>query len=288
MTRKIAVACMLTVAAGALFGCHQDNVPAPAGTGDTGEKRAQKARSKLESSAVSAAGAADRGAATGANRLQIPSQWRFKNVSSVRRASSWDARLSQLPAAEEAWLQERNDRYAGALAFASPEEQARMITQGFPMPEEWVAARRMSDLELESLAKAGNRKAQMFFVDRVSEGIGAVRNSGRGLEASSPEDKALFSQVVDADAMASHLLQTTRSPFAAYLNGRIDMAMTQYTPPESMASAILLAGDLGDDRASDLRARYFHSHPGMDAAVITQIYMGEKNRVLRSRQPGSH
>ncbi|MBB1087711.1 hypothetical protein H4F99_04330 [Lysobacter sp. SG-8] len=195
--------------------------------------------------------------------------------------------MSQLPKSEEAWLRELNDQYADALAFGSPEEQQRLISQGFPMPEEWIAAKSMSTMELEALANTGNSKAKMFYVDRVSDEIGSIRQSGQGLDTSSSEDMALLSRVAAANTMVLQLMKSTRSPFAAYLDGRINTAMTQYGPPESMASAILLAGDLGDVRASDLRARYFHAHPDMNAAEITQSYEGRKRLVLRQGQPPS-
>lgn len=283
MTRNIAIVCLLTFAAGVLVGCHQGgDASMSAHAGDVGENQARKSvpSEAGEKGAVSAEVEADRIVAARANKVQIPSQWRFANVSSVRGAPSWDARLSRLPAAEEAWLQERNDHYADALAFGSLEEQQRMIAQGFPMPEEWLAAKRMPDLELEGLAKAGNRKARMFYIDRVSDRIGSIRGSGQGLKTSSPQDMALLSRAAAADTMALQLMKSTGSPFAAYLDARINAAMTQYTPPESMASAILLAGDLGDARARELRARYFRDHPDMDAALITQKYMGRKHLVL--------
>ncbi len=172
-----------------------------------------------------------------------------------------------------------NDRYAGALAFDSTEEQQKLVQQGFPMPEEWLAAQRMPDAELEALANEGNIKAQMINIDRVSSQIGAVRATGRGLTTSQP-DMALFNRVTAANTTVLELMRRTKSPFAAYLDGQINSAMSQGNPAESMASAIMLAGDLGDRRADSLLTTYMHAHPGMNAGTITSRYSGMKRLIL--------
>ena len=220
-----------------------------------------------------------------ANDLQLPNQWRFVNALPVRSAETWEARLATLPAQEADWLQAKNETYAGALAFSSPEEQRRMIAQGFPMPEEWLLAKNMSDAELEAMAKAGNRKAQMFYIDRISNEIGPILADGRGLDTDSQHDMELLNRAARANAMALQLMKSTKTPFGAYLDGRINAAMAQHSPPEFMASAIMVAGDLGDSRANALREAYFHNHPDMNASRIVSWHAGKKALVLGQPQP---
>ena len=149
------------------------------------------------------------------------------------------------------------------------------------MPEEWLAARDLSDSQLEALAKVGDKKAQMFFIDRASNEISPILASGKGLD-SSPQDTALFNKVTTASTMAMLMLESTKSPFAAYMNGRLLTAMTQYNPPEVMASRIMLAGDLGDPHAKALQDAYLQQHPSMDAAIIASMYSSIKKLAVKS------
>lgn len=110
--------------------------------------------------------------------IEAPATMRYPGQTSLEAAPSWDARLAKLPERDRAYLEAVNGRYYGALAFASLQEQRELVALGFPMPEEWLAARDTPDAELERLATAGNQKARMFHIDRVSERVSpAARHS---------------------------------------------------------------------------------------------------------------
>lgn len=211
--------------------------------------------------------------------VTLPSRLRFRGLAKVQSASSWGERLARLPKSEQAYLVEVSERYFGSLEFSSREAQRHLIQQGFPMPEEWLAARSLPDAELERLAEDGNLKAQMFMIDRVAQQIGPVR-AVRGL-TNTPADKALFRRFVSATTIADKLLQTSGSPFAAYLAGRIYSAGTQGNSPEYIASAFQLAEDLGDDRADDFRHNFFQKHPELDANTVMALYSSLKSRTNR-------
>lgn len=222
--------------------------------------------------------------ALGANRIPIPQRWQLPNIGEVERADSWEDRLAELPASDQEWLRMLNDRYAGALAFASPEDQQWLIQQGFPMPEEWLAARGLHETELERLAESGNLKAQILFIDSVISEIGPVRASGRGLD-NSQEDRKLLSRLARATTMVTLMMESTQSPFTAYLEGAVLSAGAQYNPPEYVASGIMLARDLGDRRAEELRQAYQRSHPEMDSSLVLSLYSSGKSALDR-KHPG--
>ena len=73
----------------------------------------------------------------------------------------------ELPQQEQAILRDIDARYYGANKFTAAAEQRELANQGFPMPEEWLAASRLADEELEQMANAGNIKAGMFYSDRL-------------------------------------------------------------------------------------------------------------------------
>ncbi len=202
---------------------------------------------------------------------------RFRGLANVESAPSWKVRLLQLPAADQSFLGTINERYFGSLGFADEAEQRRLVEQGFPMPEEWMAAREVPDEELERLAKQGEIKAQMFQIDRVSERLAPVLGA-RGLQ-NTPEDKELFRQFVETTSMAEQLLRKTKSPFVAYLTGRMFSAGTLGNQPEPIAGAFELAKDLGDGRADGYRSVFVESHPGMDPEAVMASYSGMKSGV---------
>ena len=222
------------------------------------------------------------GAISDAGHIPIPRRWQLPTLSEVESADSWGNRLAELPASDQEWLRLLNDRYGGSLAFASPEEQQWLIQQGFPMPEEWLAGRRLHETELEQLAERGNLKAQMLFIDSVISEIGPVRASGSGLD-NSQEDRKLLSRFARATSMVTLMMESTQSPFTAYLEGAVLSAGAQYNPPEYVASGIMLARDLGDRRAEELRQAYQRSHPGMDSNLVLNLYSSGKGSLHTKR-----
>jgi hypothetical protein len=206
--------------------------------------------------------------------VEIPSALQFPGISSVESTSSWRARVAKMSATDQAYLTQISERYFGSVEFFDESEQRRLIRQGFPMPEEWLAARNIPDVELEQLAKTGNLKAQMFQTDRVSERIAPIA-AVQGLD-DSQAGKELFRQFVETDVMAGNLLRNSQSPFAAYLYGRFRTSGTQGNQPEFMAAAFEFAKDLGDQRADGYRRAFFEQHPGLNAELVMLGYSGMK------------
>lgn len=216
--------------------------------------------------------------------IEAQATMRYPGQTSLEAAPSWEARLAKLPERDRAYLEAVNGRYYGALAFANEQEQRELIALGFPMPEEWLAARDTPDAELERLAIAGNQKARMFHIDRVSERVAPVLTV-RGFE-NTPGDQELFRQFVDATAMVANLLHDTRSPFVAYLAGRVVSSGTLGGQPEAIAASFQLARELGDPRADSFRDAFLDQHPGMDVATVMTAYSYFKSSVDRTAADG--
>lgn len=208
--------------------------------------------------------------ATREGAMRLPSDMHLPGLSTVARASSWEARIAKYPAHEQDYLRGKNDMYFGALRFGSLEEQETLVGQGFPMPEEWLAARSIPDGELERLAGQGNRKAQMFLVDRVIDEIGPVLKE-RGF-GDSPQDRDMFRRFTSVSATATMLLQGTCSPFVAYQNGVLLSSGTRGHDPAVAAGSFLVAKDLGDARADALSHGFFARHRQIDAQTALASY----------------
>lgn len=171
-------------------------------------------------------------------------------VQSQPVSDSWAEALSQLPSSDREYLQDANRRYFGALSFSSIHEQQEMERLGFPKVEEWLAARRIHDSELEKLAQAGNTKAKLFYADRLAAKLEKLPR-----QATSPSDQAALDQLVSqtgalATAAADEAFRSTNSPFAAYLVGY--QRSTLYGSRDPTVAAMFVARDLGDHRVAAL------------------------------------
>ena len=127
--------------------------------------------------------------AADSNWIALEPKMQLPSLASVERSTSWDERIAKLPKAEQDFLISKNSQYLDVLRFSTPEDQLRLVDQGFPMPEEWAKARSLPEVELERLARQGNFKAQMFYIDRVIDQVAPVLKE-RGF-GDTPEDRAL-------------------------------------------------------------------------------------------------
>ena len=206
--------------------------------------------------------------------LKLPDGMRLPSVQYVEAAQSWNDRLATLTTSERAHLESLNFRYYGTLEFNSPEEQRKLLAAGVPMPEEWLAASRMSDEELASLADARSPKASLFFADRqLDKFIDAQqRLEGSGIDPDFHSD--VINSRAQALVYAGQALALTRSPFAAYLYGSLSEKL--YGGQEYTAAAISVAGALGDERARVyahelVEQRRLHQAPPLNFESIATI-----------------
>lgn len=189
-----------------------------------------------------------------AGEIRLPDRWRLPAVPYVKAARSWNDRLSTLSGADRSKLESLNARYYGMLEFDSQEEQAKLIAAGVPMPEEWLAAEKMSDETLAVLATANSPKGSMFFANRQLDRYLDAMQRLEGMGSDRDFDSAVINSKTQAMVYAGNALALTRSPFAAYLYGSVFARI--YGGPEYMAAAISVAGALGDRRSQELATGY--------------------------------
>jgi hypothetical protein len=210
-----------------------------------------------------------------ASWIALKPDMQLPGLATVERSVSWDERIAKLPEAERNFLIGKNSQYFDALRFSTPEDQRRLVEQGFPMPEEWAKARALPEAELERLAKQGNIKAQMFYVDRVIDQVAPVLKE-RGF-GDSTQDRALYDKFNEASAMSSILLRRTRSPFVAYQNGLMLSVGTLGHSPAIAAGSFQVAKELGDTRADFLSQTFFNAHAALDPQAVMASYSSIKS-----------
>ena len=206
-------------------------------------------------------------------RYQLPEHLRFDNVTSILLASTWQELLATMSVDDAEFLSRLDEKYNGGLSFTSIEEQRWAISQGIPMPEDWLAAKSMSDTELEEQARSGRFKDQMIFADRVYDRI----SSEKSRHTDGIHESRFVDQRIAATAMATSQLQRTRSPFAAYILGRLDSVIYADQPSEPIAAAIATGKDLGDPRADRISRAFYAKHSDVNAESVLAIYNSTKS-----------
>ena len=202
----------------------------------------------------------------------IPENQKLPAVNKVVISNSWQDRIDQLSGRERKYLSEVNNRYFGSLDFKSPDEQSKQILLGYPTPEEWLAAQEMTSFELEGLAEAGNKKAQILYADRLSAEFDRAKVAN-GDESMSPGQ---LKTGLDATKYSSMALRGSKNPFAAYLYGSVEERRSGV--PETAAAGILLAKQLGDADADRYALDLSKQYPSMNPATV-QVIFGSMKKI---------
>jgi len=198
------------------------------------------------------------------------------------RAANFAALLDSYDSLAARALEDFNARYAGAIAFRTAAEFRWLADNGFPLPDEILAAERLSLEELEALAESGGEKARFLYLDRVLQRIRQLRQSYRnsGLSSEALSDDADYTQLLLRATSARLSLTGSRSPFAGYLMAGYSEAALQN--PHGILAGLYYANELGDSRAYHRMKSHMRSHGISDDAVEA---MSAYAVIVRGRRP---
>lgn len=175
----------------------------------------------------------------------VPRRYQLPGVARVRTASSFDEWLDQFPVEDRKRIKAFDARYRNVYEVASPQQIAWMARNGYPMPEDLIAAQGIDDHTLQDLATAGNAKAAFLLHDRLLDRLG--NRNERDLDLSNPDDEALSEALDKTDTLRLR----TASAFSGYVQAA-DAFRVRIAPGEQKAqliSGLLRALQLGDGRA---------------------------------------
>lgn len=191
--------------------------------------------------------------------------------------ASWDLYLRSLHQDDRRYLEDISDRYFGTVHFSGAEDREALLRLGFPLPEEWLAAKGMSEAELRAMSDRGDHKAEIFLVDRLLAKMAAV-TAQAGAENYLEVVKALPEAErpsVDKDRLevlnrSADVFSEGPTPFTAYQYGVAFSAATG--SPEPIPAAMAMAAELGDRRAEKLMADYDAKSPAGNPKLVSQLH----------------
>jgi len=188
------------------------------------------------------------------------------------RSHDFRALLSAYDVVSATTLKKFNERYDGAIAFRTEGEFQWMEEQGFPLPEEILAAAQMPISKLRSLAESGDRKAQFLYLDRALEKVRDLRESylRSGISPEGLREIPEYGDALIEEAYAKGYVPQSDSPFAGYLMAEFSRAAfgNQY----GYMAGLLYASDRGDARAH-IKLRDFVQEQGICEETLPAMGM---------------
>ncbi|WP_084044141.1 hypothetical protein [Burkholderia sp. A2] len=127
------------------------------------------------------------------------------------------------------------------IAFNRPGQYAWLVKNGYPLPEDVIAAHQMSSEDLGKLVEEGNFKASYFYLIRE------VFNKNPDTYFNDLKINGQDGSLVKRNSMAEQTILKSGSPFIGYIWG-----MRNYQNgknPESLYAGYALAAIMGDGRA---------------------------------------
>jgi hypothetical protein len=210
----------------------------------------------------------------------IPPHYQLPGVARVRTADSFDAWMDKFPPDDRKRIEAFADRYYGVYEIASAKQIAWMAQTGYPMPEDLIAAAKMSDTELKDLAAKGNIKATILLSDRE---LNVAIDKLKQIDPATPEASDIRSS--NFASLASILNSNT--PFKGYVEAADAMYLGQDGDARAggIAAGLIRAASLGDTRAADVLSDY--SDAGIiserDFVVASKVYVDLGSEQIRLR-----
>lgn len=193
--------------------------------------------------------------------------FRSSSTHYVQGMKTWDEIMRSIPPDDARYLRKINANYFGAISFSSPEEKSYLKSSGFPLPEEWLTAKSMSDQELKGLSDSGGVKAKAFYLDRL------IERASEYLDLRESDDVAYRNSLgakysLQAYELTAQIQAVNKSPFRGYLLGSAYSRLNYPASPEAGAAGMFVAYGSGDKRALNILSDYESKHPNMDISKI--------------------
>lgn len=209
-------------------------------------------------------------ATDGSTAIRPPISYRFNDSGPLNPADDYQELLARYDHDERMLIESFYAEYGGsatalgaprfqhAFDFHNREQLAWLVANGYPTPDEILAADRMTDVELSNAAKSGSFKANVFYLARLQS------------QSIEPGDKQMTDVLRAGSNEMGVAMQVFRSgsPFGAIAYSRWADSDRH---PELAAASLSFARKLGDTRREFLDG-YMTSHPNIDPATLASAY----------------
>lgn len=191
--------------------------------------------------------------------------------SSTGQPASWEQFMSLQAPPDQEYLAQLDHRYFGALSFRTDEEREYLSRNGFPTPEDWLAARSKTDDQLQQEADAGSLKAIALYADRMTVRL----REQLDLAEDHPEavtDRERVHAATMAVWYATRAESNSAGPLGPYLSGMVKSSIHKTWEP--MTAAMFEGMRRGDPRVERLVREMHMRQPQQDVQLIHTVLSG--------------
>ena len=162
-------------------------------------------------------------------------------------------------------------------------QDSSLQAMGIPAPGSSAYFRSLPDATLEAMAKAGNKQAITFWVERLADDALTLQRARdeKGRFPGGIEETEALGNIGQAGYYLSALMQDSHNAMAGYLWGLHTASSTYGGPLEPIVAGIRLAGLRGDYRAVDIERGFRAVHPTLNEADI-EMYFESGRRQMES------
>lgn len=189
---------------------------------------------------------------TNSGTAGIPPKWQFEGIAETRTGPNDSAWLSSYPVADLSIFQQFNQLHPYAWNAYSSDQISWMAENGFPMPEDVLAAADMSDSNLKQASDSGGMKANFLYYDRLLSNYNVARDEYKQTGGSAEDFEATHQDLFGEMDRLRKLVEQSDSPYLGYLE--TESAMWQGNHEnfvQGMMGGLALAYFRGDDRAGN-------------------------------------
>lgn len=225
----------------------------------------------------------------------VPIKFQLAGVGRVRTAASFREWLAQFPLDQQAKISAFNKAHFGVYRVNSREQVAWLAANGYPMPEDIIAAETLSDKDLFKLANQGNDKATFLLAERQNREL--VDFLAKGGKKSAYFEGVKGRDRSNAQMTIDRLVRQSSSPYKGYIQASEAISGLYADQDQAVTDVHVIAGliwaeQLGDLRASQFLSDYIAEKPGqrevISAAATAAALNDSSDMQFMARQGCQH
>lgn len=212
---------------------------------------------------------------TGANLIEVPSRYQFGSVRSIAKADSDQQLLAGYSSEQQAQIRAfyvgfgstglgGSYGFDNVFSFKNTKQLEWLVKNGYPLPDDVLAASRMSAEELSVQARQGSFKAKVMLLAREYANPEPLKVEGAPNSGEMKRINELREHMNDVVADGS--------PFAGY----VWVAEHRQKPVADGRAGVIAgyayASTLGDARADEFMGEFARVNPGMSATEAISSY----------------
>jgi hypothetical protein len=177
--------------------------------------------------------------------------------------------VAQFPPDQQQRILDFDEKHFGVYRVNSPEQVAWMAQNGYPLPEDVIAAEGLTDDDLRELARRGNDKAGFMLrernIEKTRQKVDAYVAQGR-TQADFWTGDPDAQQLAHDDRLTRQIIDQSNSPYKGFVQTQEAALLSEPMGIDSTVIAGLSwARRLGDFRAQQFMAEYVADDPIREA-----------------------